>query len=289
MFYSMFLKFTFKAALARKRKAIAALETPLKRASTNLVIFSLLITILPSGYSYADNINYILTSRNRALVNNLDRISDMTANVNTVGFKAEKDLFAAYNKQTSLKENIAMNNISTTVRDDSQGSMNTTGRNLDVAINGDGFFMVNTPYGQMFTRNGSFLINRDGILVTQDGYPVAGPSGGQVEFTDRDINISIKEDGIVNSDGEERGQIGVFEFANISKLERMGKGLFKSYEVPAPAENYQILQGVLENSNVNSITAMTELVAVSRGIETVKKLSSTHNDVQMEMLRTMSK
>lgn len=219
---------------------------------------------------------------------NLDRISDMVANANTTGFKVEDDIFTEYKVRPSVKEKLSFQDIGQTVRNYSQGGMAATGRQLDVAINGNGFFMVLTPYGQMYTRNGSFMVNSEGVIVNQDGYPVGGPSGGQISLTEQDINISIREDGLVVANGEERGQIGVFVFDNERALQRIGKGLYATKEAAKPAENYVIAQGMLENSNVNSISAMTDLVSVSRGLENVQKLASANDELQADMIRKMS-
>lgn len=297
MFYKILCKFTNyettsfsgKLALKKRKRAIAALKSPLRMPAWKMsVMFAVAFVVVLHSNSYADNINYVLAARQNDLSKNMNRIADMTANVNTTGFKVERDVFSEFPKRTSANEQLSMTNIATTTRDQSQGVMMTTGRVLDVAISGRGLFMINTPFGQMFTRNGSFMISKDGVLVNQSGYPVAGPSGGQVEFTEKDISISIKEDGIVTAEGEERGQIGVFTFDHYALLERVGAGLFKTNEVPKPAEEYKLAQGMLEGSNVNSVTAMTDLINVSRGVERVIKLASSRNEMQMDMIRKMA-
>lgn len=244
--------------------------------------------LLCATCAYADNTTYILASKQQNLLKNLDRIADMVANANTTGFKVEDDIFTKYNKRTSNNEKLSFQVIGETVRNQGQGGIEATGRQLDIAINGKGFFMVNTPFGQMYTRNGSFMVNKDGVLVNQDGYTVAGPGGGEVALTEQDIEISIKEDGIVTANGEERGQIGVFMFDKESDLKRVGKGLYKTSQLAKLADDYVIAQGMLESSNVNSVTAMTDMVAISRGIENVQKVTSANADMQSNMIRKMS-
>lgn len=259
------------------------------KIKNSVCLFTFLFAIsISATAAYADNTTYILTARQNNLLKNLDRIADMTANVNTTGFKVEKDVFTEYPKATSVKEKLSFPQIGKTVRDDSQGGMALTGKQLDIAIAGQGYFMVTTPYGPMFTRNGSLTVSKDGLLVNQDGYPITSPGGGQIELTEKDVDISIKEDGQVRSGDEERGQIGVFVFDNDELLERVGKGLFRTSQPTKVSENFRIAQGMLETSNVNSVTSMTSLVDVSRNIENIDKLASSHNDMQINMIRKMA-
>ena len=148
--------------------------------------------------------------------------------------------------------------------------------------------MVKTPYGNMFTRNGSLMVNNDGVLVSQDGYPISGAGGEQITLNETDVAISIKQDGMVKAGNEERGQIGLFVFDNEELVERVGKGLFRTSELPKLAEKSVIAQGMLETSNVNSVTAMTNLVEVSRNVENIIKVAASHNDMQVNMIRKMS-
>jgi len=259
----------------------------LYRQINSLLLF-LFVCVATHSNSHADNINYILTARQTNLLKNMDRISDMAANANTTAFKAENDIFTEYSKSTSQKERLSFTKIGTTVRDTSQGGMVKTSRTLDVAIVGKGYFMVNTPYGPMYTRNGSFMVDKDGSLVTQDGYIVSGPSGGQVTLTDKDVDISITETGLVRVGSEERGVIGVFTFENENLMQRVGGGLYKTKQTPNLAEKYKLAQGMSENSNVNSISSMTDLVTVSRNIESVAKITSTHDEMQLDMIKRLT-
>lgn len=257
------------------------------KIKTRLFYF-VLAAVICGGNSYADNTNYILTARQNDLLKNMDRISDMAANVNTTAFKSEKDIFTERKKTTSKNERLSFPAIGNTVRDNAQGGMQTTGRQLDIAINGPGYFMVKTPYGNMFTRNGSLMVNNDGTLVTHDGYAISGAGGEQITLTETDVEVSIKEDGMVKVGVEERGQIGLFVFDDEALVERVGKGLFRTGQFPKLAEKSVIAQGMLETSNVNSVTAMTNLVEVSRNVENIIKVAASHNDMQVNMIRKMS-
>lgn len=237
----------------------------------------------------ANNTSYILAARQINLFAAQDRVADMAANVNTTGFKAEKDVFGELPKNIHNREKLSFSQISTTTRDTTQGGMVSTGRALDAAIKGAGYFMVRGPYGDLFTRAGNFAVSPEGVLVTQEGYPVIGGGGGQVEFSETDSDIVIHDDGLVTANREERGQIGVFVFENEQSLVRAGKGYYISKESPQVAINYIVAQGMLEESNVNSVSAMTNLIEVSRGIEKIKKLQDSQQELQLNIIRSLSR
>jgi flagellar basal-body rod protein FlgF len=253
-----------------------------------LVSIFVFICAAAQGSARADNITYILTARQATLMKNMDRISDTVANANTTAYKAESDIMTEVKKRPSNRENLSFTTIGKTVRNTTQGNMVKTNRPLDVAISGPGYFMAITPYGPMYTRNGNFMVDKDGVLVTQDGYPLSGQSGGQVTFTDKDTDIEIKDDGQVKSGIEERGQIGVFIFENESLLKRVGGSLYQTSQSPLNPDKFTLVQGMLENSNVNSVTSMTDLVTVSRNFENITKMSAVHDQMQLEMIKKLT-
>ncbi len=253
-----------------------------------VVIVSLALS-LSSVNALADNSLYVLAARQGDLRKTMDRISDMVANVNTTSFKVESDIYDELDKRMDDRSLISFGKISDTKRDFSQGSLIATKRQLDIAINGPGFFMVDTPRGIRFTRAGNLVIDVNGTLVTKEGYPLVGPGGGTIEITEEDINIIIREDGLVSAGIEERGQIGVFEFEDYQALVREGLGIYKTDQTPLPSENSRIVQGMVEASNVNSVRAMTDLIEVSRNIETVKRLQKDIHGIKLNSIRTLSK
>lgn len=245
--------------------------------------------ILCGSAAYANNTTYVLAARQINLNKTQDRIADMVANANTTGFKSEKDVYSEIDKRMADGKRLSYAGIKTTTRDVGQGSMAATGRQLDIAINGPGYFMVSTPRGFRYTRAGNFDVNPEGVLVTKEGYPVVGPGGGQVEFAPEDINITIRENGLVSVGEEDRGQLGVFIFADERLMVKEGNSLYNTSQQPVLTEDSKIVQGMLENSNVNSVTAMTSLVEVSRDIESVKQIQNDYNSLQSNAVRTLLK
>jgi flagellar basal-body rod protein FlgF len=232
----------------------------------------------------------IAYSAQKSLFNRLEMVANNVANANTAGFKGD---LAVYMK-TGGKINgkpipVPDMDIATDLQ---QGGLRATGRQLDVAIQGNGFFQVDTPLGARFTRSGTFFVNSEGALVTAEGYAVIG-SGGPISLQSTDVQLKIGEDGTIVSitpEGDEpRGGIGVFKFADNSKLEKVGNTFFKTDETPETAEvraDFRIAQGMVEDSNVSSIAQMTEMIDVSRSVQSLAKIvNDQHNLIRSAVQR----
>ncbi len=242
-----------------------------------------------SQSAFANNTSYVLAARQTALLKTQNRISDMVANANTTGFKSESDVYSELNKRMEDGKKLSYSRIKTSTRNTEQGTMVVTNRQLDIAISGPGYFMIDTPRGHRYTRAGNLQVTADGVLTTKEGYPLLGSGGGQVELAPEDVEITIRENGLVTVGSEERGEIAIFLFENENAMVKEGSSTYRSEEKPAVSENSKIAQGMLENSNVNSVTAMTDLIEVSRNIETVKQMQSDFHGLQINAIRTLLK
>ncbi|MEO5353486.1 MAG: flagellar basal-body rod protein FlgF [Magnetococcus sp. XQGC-1] len=148
-----------------------------------------------------------------------------------------------------------------------QGAVNKTGSPLDVAIEGEGYFVLNTPQGRRYTRDGSFTINTLGELVSKDGYPVMGTGGAALTVGSERVEIS--PDGTV---ANATNTVGRLLRVNVpaSALQRAGGNM---YQAPAGVEqqmdtaNGGFMQGFLEQSNANVVRGMTQMVEVNRAFE----------------------
>ena len=230
---------------------------------------------------------YVLASRQMALNKNHDRIADTVANVNTTAYKTEKDIHIEVDKNTGDRYRVSFAGIGQTLRQYEQGPLIATGRQLDVAINGPGYFMVETPRGTRFTRAGNFKVTAEGVLTTKEGYAIVGAGGGRVEFAEQDVNIKIRDNGLVSAGAEERGQIGVFIFEDDQQLIREGESLYRTSQAPQIHEESAVVQGMLEGSNVNSVQAMTQLVDVSRNIEKMRNMQKQLHDLQVDTIKQL--
>ncbi len=212
----------------------------------------------------------------------LDTIANNLANASTVGYRAQKNIFSSVladaGNATATPLNAAINNygvLSGTALDLSQGALQKTGNDLDVAIQGPGYFVVQTANGPMYTRNGSFQVSAKGQLVTSTGDAVMGDKG---VITMLPGPVSISADGTISSNGAVTGKLRVVEFPPNTQLTSVG-GTY--YSAPAktaqPATGSDVRQGMLESSNVNPITGMVELVTAQRSAEMMQRALSMFN------------
>jgi len=226
----------------------------------------------------------VLTEDYRTIASNL-------ANVNTTGFKRVKNAFMealrTANFDTSqLPAPLDIVTIGRAGLDFSQGPTAHTGRDLDFAVQGDAFFVLETPEGPLFTRNGVFLMNERRELVTAAGHIVSGDSG-PIVIPPQATSISVTAKGVISADGTAIGSLRLVEFEDQYKLVPAGYSAFKHLDVYAgtPAQNAQILQGFRENSNVQPATELVDLISVMRLYELTLKAISSSDERQQDILR----
>ncbi|NSW82053.1 MAG: flagellar basal-body rod protein FlgF [Syntrophothermus sp.] len=165
--------------------------------------------------------------------------------------------------------------IQTISTDFSAGAVQKTDNPLDLAIAGDGFFVIQTPQGEKYTRNGSFRIGDDGILTTAQGYPVLGRSG-PINIGDQTFTIDEKGNLLVGD--EVLDTLRVVRFENNSELVKTGDDLFTNQSgTPVDVEDGQVIQGYLELSNVVAVKEMVELISVLRAYEANQKIVQAHD------------
>jgi len=233
-----------------------------------------------------ENPIYIGLSRQVALRANMDIVANNVANMSTPGYRAQNMVFTEYlSKPKGMDDSMSMVLDYGHFQVTEEGPMRRTTNPLDVALNGPGFFGIQTAEGIMYSRAGNFQLNNNGELVTGAGYQVAGAGGGPIIIPPEATEIKITADGTITTDQGQVGQLLVAEFPNIQELKARGNGLYFS-ENPgiAPAENTQVMQGMLEGSNVKPVLEMTRMIDVLRAYQaTQKMLESEH-----ERLRSMA-
>jgi flagellar basal-body rod protein FlgF len=213
---------------------------------------------------------YIALSGLRARVDELDRLAADIANIGTSGYKGERQAHSAAERpfsdtlQTAIDTTMGGRGLDTTA-----GSIAGTGRGLDVAIEGGGFFAIDTPNGERYTRNGHFTVDKDRHLVTEEGNAVRGTEG---PITLGDGEVRVDQDGTVWSGTERSGKIAVVSFADPSQLEReRASQLRADGQTAAPVDAPVLHAGSLELSNVSVAERLAELTSVSRGFEALQK------------------
>jgi len=154
--------------------------------------------------------------------------------------------------------------------------MTPTGSQLDLALNGKGFFVANSPSGPVFTRDGSFRSSKKGELETLDGYTVQGADGKPI-LLDNSKAVEISPDGMLRQGGQDVARIAIVDFQDPTTLAKRGNNYFRldvSTVQPMPATNAQVEQGKLEAANFQPSESAVRLVNVMRQFETLQKAMS---------------
>jgi flagellar basal-body rod protein FlgF len=235
-----------------------------------------------------DNAIYIGLSRQILLRQEMNIIANNIANVDTTGFKVESLMHKTEPGPPAMTAGgprpikfVAANGVA---RDFGQGALTKTGGELDMALEGQGFFQLQTPNGPRFTRDGRFTTDPTGRLVSQAGHPVLDESGGEIVIDAEKGAVAVGPDGSM-SQGEERvGKVGLFRFANAGALEKAGDNLFRNASnlQPEPASDQaKLRQGHLEGSNVRPVLEITRMMEVSRAYESTAKMM----DAEFELSR----
>ena len=241
-------------------------------------------------------------SRQMTLERQMDVVANNVANVNTNGYKADKSLFQEYLKSGAHEDNFVGRDRAVsyvqdfgTFKDLSQGPSEQTKNPLDVAIDGGGFLVVQTPAGERYTRDGGLQINNQGQLVTQSGNPVLGTSG-PIVFQPTDHDISIAADGNitvlegVNRIDSVRGKLRVVNFADAQKLVKEGSNLYSAG--PGTAAQPDIVstvrQGFIEKSNVNSVTEMSRMIEITRTYTQISALLQQQSDLHKSAIEKLA-
>jgi flagellar basal-body rod protein FlgF len=226
-------------------------------------------------------------SRQVALRRELDVIANNLANLGTTGFKGENVLFEQYLGSGARENNfpipdqrVAFVVDRATRTDFAQGALEQTGNKLDVAIDGPGFLVVETPRGERYTRNGSFALAANGELVNADGNRVIGESG-PIVLEPADTDITIARDGSVSTKGGERGRIKMVRFEAGQQLSKEGGNLFSTSAQPLPVEpRTSLIQGAIEKSNVRPIQEIGRMIEVTRAYTTLANLLSRTDELR---------
>lgn len=235
-----------------------------------------------------DNPGYITLSRQSALLRDMQLIANNIANMSTTGFRRESVIF------TEIVDKLSVDGGSTSqtaakvrVTDFSQGGLRATGGDFDFAIEGDGFFLIETPNGQALTRAGSFLRNEAGELSTASGLRVLAEGGAPLFFPPDAREIAVATDGTVSADGAPVGRFAIVTVADPTTLERAENGLFTSPEEPIEADEAAVFHRFVENSNVDPIREVSRMIEVQRAYEMGQSFLETEDERARQAIRVM--
>lgn len=230
---------------------------------------------------------YASLSRLVGLERELQVVANNVANAVTTGYRQEGLLFSEFVKDTSRDaEDLSLTRASARNVSLDQGALNQTNGRFDLAIEGEGFFQVETERGPRLTRAGSFSADVNGTLLTSSGYPVLDNEGVPV-FVPPDQDVSIASDGTISADGQPLGQIGLFLPVQPFDLHREDGVLFRSEEGVEAVTSPRILQGFLEGSNVNPVHQIARLVEIQRAYEMGQSFLDTEDQRIREAVRVL--
>jgi flagellar basal-body rod protein FlgF len=213
---------------------------------------------------------YAALSGMRARTDALDRIASDIANANTVGYKTERNGTREAPRPSfgdTLQSAVDVTNGHAKI-DFRPGAVTTTGRSLDVAIEGRGFFVAETAQGPRYTRNGRLQRSAGGTLANDEGDPILGTTGPIKIGHDE---IAIDPDGTVREAGKIVGTLKIVEFPEGTNFSRGGGTRFIADRPPTVIERPSILPGNLEQSNSSLVERVAELSEVSRNYQTLLK------------------
>jgi flagellar basal-body rod protein FlgF len=242
-----------------------------------------------------ENSIYIGLSRQMALSEKMETIANNVANMSTPGYRAQNMVFKEYIQQPTRilgKEDppgpISMVQDYGQYQNTESGPVRQTGNALDVAIQGDGWFGIQTPDGLRYTRAGNFTMNADGDLITSHGDKVAGSGGGSITIPSGTREIRIAEDGTVSTEQGSVGNLMVVGFANDQTMIREGNGLYNTSEQGVPVTQSRVKQGMLEGSNVQPVLEMTRMIEVSRAYQATQRMMQDEHERQRTMVQRLT-
>jgi flagellar basal-body rod protein FlgF len=238
-----------------------------------------------------DNTLMLALQTQRTLQRRMDVTANNLANVATAGFKADEVVFEEVENTGAEAEEdprdiVFVRDVGMT-RDMGQGPIAMTGNALDVAIEGQGFFIVEGPSGPLYTRDGAFSLAGDGRLVTADGRAVLNSGGAPIVLDPQGETPSIGRDGVIRVAGVEAGRIGVASFAAPGALLKVGDNLWDAQDLQPGTFEGVVLQGALEGSNVRPVIELTRLIEISRAYQSAARIIADADALRRQTIETL--
>lgn len=230
---------------------------------------------------------YVTVSRQSGLMKEMQIIANNIANAATTGYRQEGLIFSEFVDVSQGRSSLSLSRSQIRNTSMAQGTLTQTNGSFDFAIEGEGFFLVETPAGERLTRAGSFSPNPEGDLVTMDGYRVLDAGGAPVFVPGSAANVSVASDGTISADGQPLGQIGLFLPTDPIGMVREDGVMFRADAGTEPAENARILQGFLEGSNVSPISQLARMIQVQRSYEMGQSFLDTEDERIRNAVKTL--
>ena len=235
------------------------------------------------------NASYVALSRQVVLGRQLDVTANNIANIDTVGFKRQGLRFSEFLAQTGNGEAVSYVQDVGSSRDVAQGSLRMTDRPLDLAIEGDGYFTVETPGGERYGRDGQFQLSAASEFTTRSGHALLSADGDRIVVPPGTQQIIIRKTGEILADGAEIAKIELKKFNNPQSLVHTADGLYKA-DAPGQVDpDARLHQGMLESSNVNPVVELVSMLQIQRDFEGVHKMGKTENERMTRAIRELGR
>jgi flagellar basal-body rod protein FlgF len=238
------------------------------------------------------SVGLIASSQQHALHKQLEVISDNIANARTYGFKQKMLKFSQANVGNDPRGSTSLVKVSGVIQDTSSGHLRETGNTFDLALgDDDGYFTVETPAGPAYTRNGQFELGQGGLVVTGYGqkYPLLDDQGSPIAIPPGATEIAFQTDGSLYVNQELLCKIQPITFADHQAVSNIGESLCTSTQEPIPVDRPIVLQGRLEESNVNAIEEITRLIDVFRSYQASQSIIESDTQLQQQAISSMVK
>ncbi len=233
-----------------------------------------------------ENTVFVSLSHQMALKRQMEIIANNIANQSTNSFKSEKALFEEYLLPTSGGKEVSYVQDYGTLRNTEEGTFQTTNNSFDMAIHGRGYFVLETPFGNRFTRNGHFQRNQESELVTTDGRKVLDDQNDAIVIDPALGEFSVSPDGTIATSAGPIARLQIVEFENEQKMRKVAAGVYRTDERPVDEDemNSTVLQYTIEASNVKPILEMTNMIYVQRSYSSSQRVSQTDHEIQRKMI-----
>ncbi|MCO6384765.1 MAG: flagellar hook-basal body complex protein [Vannielia sp.] len=233
---------------------------------------------------------YVTLSRQSGLMNEMRAVANNLANLSTTGFRREGVIFSEWVRAADGPSgSVSMATARVRNTDLAQGTLSQTGGTFDFAIEGEGFFQIETPQGLRLTRAGSYTPGPAGEVMNGDGHFLLDAGGAPVFAPPGARSISLAADGTLSADGVPLTQIGMVEPEDYTAMTREGGTLFDPGGAVVPAENARVLQGFIEESNVDPILEIARMIEVQRTYELGQKFLEKESERKDSVIQTLTR
>lgn len=235
-----------------------------------------------------ESTGYITLSRQSGLQREMQVVANNIANAATTGFRAEGVVFSEYVKSVDNAASLSMGQGNIGKTSFEQGGLRQTNGTFDFAIEGDGYFVIQTPMGDRLTRAGAFSPDAEGQMVTPDGFPVLDAGRAPLFVPTGAGTLAVSSDGTLSVDGAPLGQMAIVRPLEPLEMVREDGVMFRADSGDEPAEDARVLQGFIEGSNVNPLLELSRMIEVQRAYEMGQSFLKTEDERVRAAVKTLT-